>query len=564
MTSPATAFPEIGDRSEDLETAAASRLTAEQLTRALRYAKPEEVAVGQVLFDIGDDSGDLVLCGTAHLEALCPSEAPDCEDVFFSYGPGQFAGELGLLTGQRRGLTIRVTTAGTIHRVDAQSLRLLMKQETELSDLFLRTFLARRRLLRLATEQTLRVVGDADSATGMALRTFLARQGVPYSWVPEDSAEGEEIRSATGMAPADLPIALVGRDVLPRVTPGSLSERLNLAYRRTGRGTSDLVVVGAGPAGLAAAVYGASEGLETVLLDAVATGGQAATSARIENYLGFPFGLSGADLAARAAVQALKFGAHIASPCPVVALDTNRDTHVLTLVDGTRIRTRAVVIATGAAYRALPVDRWAELTGNGIYYAATDLEAQSVAGRPVVVVGGANSAGQAALHLARHAAGVTLVLRGADLGARMSSYLVDRIVSDPRITVRTGTEVTGLHGDSRLDGVSLTERGGGTRRIPCAGLFCFIGAEPATGWLTHVARDDKGFIPTDRALTPAMLGPSWESLGRAPLPFETSVPGVFAAGDVRTESMKRVAAATGDGASAVRSVHQYLALVTRP
>ncbi|MCX5182886.1 cyclic nucleotide-binding domain-containing thioredoxin-disulfide reductase [Streptomyces sp. NBC_00268] len=559
----ATSFPEIGDRSEDLATTAASRLTEEQLARALHYATSEEVAAGQVLFDIGDDSGDLVLCGTAHLEALCPSDTPDCEDVFFTYGPGQFAGELGLLTGQRRGLTIRVTTSGTIHRVDAQSLRLLMKQETELSDLFLRTFLARRRLLRLATEQTLRVVGDAESATGMALRTFLARQGVPYSWVLEDSTEGEEIRSATDMTTTDLPFALIGRDVLPRVTPGSLSERLNLAYRRTGRGTSDLVVVGAGPAGLAAAVYGASEGLETVLLDAVATGGQAATSARIENYLGFPFGLSGADLAARAAVQALKFGAYIASPCPVVALQTDRDAHVITLADGTHIRTRAVVLATGASYRALPVDRWAELTGNGIYYAATDLEAQSVAGRPVAVVGGANSAGQAALHLARHAAGVTLVLRGGELGARMSSYLVDRIRSDPRITVRTGTEVTELHGGPRLDGVSLTERGSQTQRIPCTGLFCFIGAEPATGWLTHVALDETGFIPTDRALTSAMLGPLWEGLGRTPLPYETSVPGIFAAGDVRTESMKRVAAATGDGASAVRSVHQYLALTSQ-
>jgi thioredoxin reductase (NADPH) len=558
----ATSFPEIGDRSDELATIAASRLTEEQLTRALHYARPEEVAAGEVLFDIGDDSGDLVLCGTARLEALCPSEAPDCEDVFFTYGPGQFVGELSLLTGQRRGLTVRATAAGTIHRVDARSFRLLMKQETELSDLFLRTFLARRRLLRLATEQTLRVVGDADTSTGMALRSFLARQGVPYSWVPQESAEGEEIRSAADMSPADLPIALIGRDVLPQVTPGSLSERLNLAYRRTGGGTSDLVVVGAGPAGLAAAVYGASEGLETVLLDAVATGGQAATSVRIENYLGFPFGLSGADLAARAAVQALKFGAHIASPCPVVALRTDRDTHVITLADGTSIRTRAVVLATGAAYRALPVDRWTELTGNGIYYAATDMEAQSVAGREVMVVGGANSAGQAALHLARHAAGVTLVLRGGDLGARMSSYLVDRIRSDPRVLVRTGTEVTGLHGESRLDGVSLTERGGGTRRIPCAGLFCFIGAAPATDWLTHVALDDKGFVPTDRALTPAMLGPLWQSLGRAPLPYETSAPGIFAAGDVRADSMKRVAAATGDGASAVRSVHQYLALVS--
>ncbi|MCL6670119.1 FAD-dependent oxidoreductase [Streptomyces panaciradicis] len=559
----ATSFPEIGDGAEDLAVAAAPRLTDEQFSSAVRYARREEVAAGQVLFDIGDDSGDLVLCGSARLEALCPAAAADCEDVFFNYGPGQFAGELALLTGQRQTLTVRVSEAGTIHRVNARALRLLMQQETELSDLLLRTFLARRRLLRQATEQTLRLVGDADSAAGMALRTFLARQGVPYAWVEDDSIAADTIRAATGSTTADLPLALIGDDVMPRVSPGSLSERLNLAYRRTGPATADLAVVGAGPAGLAAAVYGASEGLQTVLLDAVATGGQAATSARIENYLGFPFGLSGADLAARAAVQALKFGAQIASPCPVAALETDGGAHTVTLADGTRIRARAVVLATGASYRALPVDRWAELTGNGIYYAATDLEAQPMAGRPVLVVGGANSAGQAALHLARYAADVTLALRGGDLGARMSSYLVDRIVSDPRITVLTRTEVAELHGGTRLEGVTVAERGGGaTRRIPCAGLFCFIGAEPATGWLTHVALDEAGFIPTDRALTPAVRGSRWRDLGREPLPYETSVPGVFAAGDVRAESMKRVAAAAGDGASAVRSVHQYLSLAT--
>ncbi|MET8564536.1 FAD-dependent oxidoreductase [Streptomyces flaveolus] len=558
-----SSFPEIGDRPEVLAAVASLRLDEEQLARAAGYAKREEVAAGQVLFDTGDESGDLVLCGTAALEALRPAEGDRREEIFMTYGPGQFTGELNLLTGQRRSLTIRAARAGTVHRVDARSFRLLMAQETDLSDLFLRAFLARRRLLRQASGQTLRVVGDAESGEGMALRTFLARQGVPYSWLREDSAEGRSALAAAGRTAADLPLALMSGEAMPRVTPGFLSERLNLSYRRTGSGTADLTVVGAGPAGLAAAVYGASEGLETVLLDAVATGGQAATSARIENYLGFPFGLSGADLTARAAVQALKFGAHIASPCAVVELETDGDTHVVTLVDGTRIRTRAVVLATGAAYRSLPLDRWRELTGRGIYYAATDLEAQAVAGRPVTVVGGANSAGQAALHLARHTPAVTLVVRGGDLGAGMSAYLVDRVLSDPRIVVRTGTEVTALHGRERLEGVSLTGRDGAVVRTDCAGLFCFIGAEPATDWLSHVALDEKGFVPTDRELTSGDLGALWREPGRAPLPYETSVPGVFAAGDVRRASMKRVAAAAGDGASAVRSVHQYLALTGR-
>lgn len=556
----ATSFPEIGDRPEDLAALASVRLTEAQLARAVRYAEPEHVADRQVLSDVGDDSGDLLLCGSARLEAVRPSAGRDADQVLMRYGPGQFVGELGLLTGQRRHLRVRVRRPGTVHRVDPPSFRLLMARDTELSDLFLRAFLARRRLLRQATAQTLRVVGDAQSATGMRLRTFLARQGVAHAWLAPTSAEGTALLRAAGPGSTDLPVAVIGSEVLVGVTPGSLSERLDLAYRHSGDGTADLTVVGAGPAGLAAAVHGASEGLRTVLLDAVATGGQAATSARIENYLGFPFGLSGADLTARAAVQALKFGARIASPCSVVGLELGPHEHVVTLSDGERIRTRAVVLATGAAYRALPVDRWTELTGRGIFYAATDMEAQTVAGAPVAVVGGANSAGQAALHLARHAQAVTLVVRGGDLGTRMSAYLVERIMADPRITVLTGTEVTGLHGDERLDAVTLTHRDGAARRVACAGLFCFIGAEPATEWLRGVALDDKGFVRTDLTLSEADLGPRWREEGRRPLPFETSVAGVFAAGDVRASSLKRVAAAAGDGAGAVRSVHQYLAL----
>ncbi|MEV5958652.1 FAD-dependent oxidoreductase [Streptomyces sp. NPDC051987] len=559
----ATSFPEIGDRPDDLATAAEVRLDDGQLARAARYASREEVLAGDVLYQVEDDSVDLFLCETATLEAIIPSSEDGDGHLFMTHGPGQFAGELNLLTGQRRGLTVRVATGGTIHRVEPAAFRRLMAQETELSDLLLRAILARRRLLRQATEQTLRIVGDAGSAAGLAMRTFLDRQGVPHRWLDSGSPQGADAMRSSGLTEEDLPAALSSRVATPRVTPGVLSQQLNLAYRRTGRGSADLTVVGAGPAGLAAAVYGASEGLETVLLDGVAVGGQAATSARIENYLGFPFGLSGADLTARAAVQALKFGVHLASPCGVVGLSTEGRDHVVTLMDGTRIETRAVIVATGAEYRALPLDGWTELTGCGIYYAATDLEAQAVAGRPVAVVGGANSAGQAALHLARYASEVTLVVRGPDLGARMSAYLVERILNDPRITVLAGTEVTELHGRPHLEGVSLTTRaeGTGARRVDCAGLFCFIGARPATTWLGGVVLDSDGFVPTDRQLSPEDLGPRWKELEREPLPYETSVPGVFAAGDVRLASMKRVAAAVGDGASAVRSVHQYLATV---
>jgi len=337
----------------------------------------------------------------------------------------------------------------------------------------------------------------------------------------------------------------------------SFPERLSgLARRPASDKVADLTVIGAGPAGLAAAVYGASEGLRTILLDAVGPGGQAAASARIENYLGFPTGLSGAQLAENAVVQAMKFGAQISTPSEIAALDTDSERLAAVLVDGTRVSSKAVIIATGARYRTLALDGWEKFEGAGIYYAATELEARGCAGQPVTVIGGANSAGQAALFLASSERLVTLVVRGADIAARMSRYLVDRILPDPRIEVRAATEITRLEGRHRLNRITLTHRLSGTEEtLACRGLFCFIGAEPATGWLTRVAVDPNGFVRTDAQLTPADLDGTWAALGRSPLPFETSVPAVFAAGDVRHGSMKRVAAAVGEGASAVSSVH---------
>ncbi|MFD0327244.1 FAD-dependent oxidoreductase [Streptacidiphilus monticola] len=472
------------------------------------------------------------------------------------YGPGQFAGELNHLTGQRRALAVWVATAGTVYRLSADGFRRLMAQEVELSDVFLRAFLARRRLLRYGGGQPLHLVGDPASATGMALRTYLARQGLPFQW---HTAPAEDPHTAT-LTADDLPAAVLGRTVLRQVTPALLGDHLNLTYGEPDEELVDLAVVGAGPG------FGGGRLRRlgrTADRAARRRGhrGQAATSARIENYLGFPFGVSGADLAARAAVQALKFGVRIASPCRVSGLDSGAGEHVLSLADGTRIRSRCVIVATGAEYRALPLAGWRELTGRGIYYAATDLEAQAVQGRPVVVVGGANSAGQAALHLARYASSVDLVVRGGELGARMSAYLVDRVEADPRITVRLRTEVAELHGTHDLEAVTLATAGVvAAQPLPCKGLFCFIGARPATSWLPETARDAAGFLLTDRQLTADADGGAWTGAERAPLPYETSLPGVFAVGDVRADSMKRVAAAVGEGASAVRSVHQYLAL----
>jgi thioredoxin reductase (NADPH) len=306
-------------------------------------------------------------------------------------------------------------------------------------------------------------------------------------------------------------------------------------------------------------VYGASEGLATVLIDAVATGGQAAASSRIENYLGFPSGLSGAELTGRASIQALKFGAELSSPCKAASLDCTGGQLRVVLEDGTDIVARSVIIATGARYRSLPLERWPDFEGAGIYYAATEIEARVCSNQPVTVVGGANSAGQAALYLASRDSAVNLVVRGPDLFSDMSAYLADRLHATPQVTIHTDTEVTALHGDASLSRVTLTNRAtGDVQDAACSGLFCFIGAVPATEWLTRVALDEDGFIRTDTQLLEADLGEIWTHMGRPPLPFETSMPAVFAAGDARSGSMKRVAAAVGEGSSAIRSVHAAL------
>jgi len=308
-------------------------------------------------------------------------------------------------------------------------------------------------------------------------------------------------------------------------------------------------------------VYGASEGLRTLVLEMVAVGGQAGASSRIENYLGFPTGISGGDLTQRATIQAQKFGASLSIPCTAVSLheEAGAGHFVLRLSDGTDVAARAVIVATGARYRRLDAAGLERFESRGVYYAATELEARSCAGSPVVVAGGGNSAGQAALFLAEAGSAVTIVIRRPDLAASMSRYLVDRIEADKRIVVRPSTRIVALEGDQALSGVRISGPGG-EETIASAALFSFIGAEPASEWLSgFAALDDKGFLLTDRSLGREQLNGSWEALGRSALPFETSHPGLFAVGDVRSGSTKRVAAAVGEGSAAVRSVHAYLA-----
>ncbi len=531
-------------------------LTTQQRERLAAYGDVEPVRAGQVLFRAGDPAHDLMLVQSGVVALLRAETSLGPEEAVIEHGAGRFVGELNLLTGQAAYLTCRVGEDGRIVRIRDAAFRRLIAEDPELSEVVLKALLARRELLRDGpAARTVQIVGSGLSAATLALRTYAARQRLPHSWLDSDDQGGRALMDAAALTPADLPAVVTAAGLLRAATPSQLADELHLTYSRSNAEVMDVVVVGGGPAGLSAAVYAASEGLRTLLIDAVAMGGQAAASSRIENYLGFPAGLSGHELTGRAAVQAMKFGARLASPCQAVSLDTAHEQLTVMLADGTAAQARAVIIATGARYRTLPIPRWSDFEGAGIYYAATELEALACQGKPVVVVGGANSAGQAALHLASRDCQVTVVVRGADLRAGMSAYLAERLLADDRISVRTQAEVTGLHGQASLSAVTVHTRGGAAARQPCNGLFCFIGARPATGWVEGLAKDDAGFLLTDVELAADDLAETWRDLGRPPLPFETSMPSVFAVGDVRRGSMKRVAAAVGEGASAVRSVH---------
>jgi thioredoxin reductase (NADPH) len=535
-------------------------LTAEQLAAVARRGTRHVTAAGEVLYRAGDRGYDFIVIETGEVDVLRPAMPDAPETLIATWGAGRFLGELNLLTGQTAIATARVKAPGVVHRVRPTDFRALMAEDADLSDLVLRVLLARRESLRRGEgSRTVQILGSQMSPATHALRTWASRQELPHTWLDFDDPTGQALARVAGLAAADLPAVITPTAVLRRATAGVVADHLGLSFRPDDSHDFDVVVVGAGPAGLAAAVYGASEGLRTMLLDSVAVGGQAAASARIENYLGFPTGLTGIELTARALVQANKFGAHVSSPCDVVALDCHDGQLHVVLASTDVLDTRAVVIATGARYRKLPLEGWSDYESAGIFYAATEIEARACAGQRVAVVGGANAAGQAALFLAQGSREVDLVVRGADLSAGMSHYLVDRVLANPSIAVHAGTQVTALHGGDILRAVTLTSSTGVSAEIACRALFCFIGAQPATDWLPGVAVDRDGFVRTDRDLTSHDLSATWDLLGRTPFPYETSVPGVFAAGDVRSGSMKRVAAAVGEGASAIRSVHLALA-----
>jgi thioredoxin reductase (NADPH) len=516
------------------------------------------IAAGEYLYREGDTSYDFFVVVSGAVDIVVHSDGE--ERVITRHGARRFLGELNMLSGLRVFVSAQVVEPGEVIVVPIADLRRVLANEPGLGDVILAAFMARREVLLTEASATIRVVGSRFSPESQRLREFLARLRVPHQWMdPDHDPDVDRLLREVSITPAELPVVIVLGTVLRQPTPGELGEYLGLTVGNVPDRCFDLVIVGGGPAGLAAAVYGASEGLRTLGVDSVAPGGQAGASSRIDNYLGFPTGISGSDLTQRALVQAEKFGAHLTAPCAATSLREQAGHLVIGLSDGTEVAGRAVIVATGARYRRLDVDRLADFEGKGVYYAATPIEARECDASPVVVVGGGNSAGQAAMFLAESGSPVTVVIRGPDLNANMSRYLVDRIAAHKRIDVRVNSQIAGIDGDETLSSVRVAGKDGDTT-LGCAGLFSFIGADPASEWLSGCAAlDENGFVLTDRSLRKEHLDGRWDALGRRPLPFETSHPGLFAVGDLRSGSTKRVAASVGEGSAAVRSVHEYLA-----
>jgi thioredoxin reductase (NADPH) len=533
-------------------------LSRVQLDVLHRYGTEEAVVEGEVLFADGDETYDLIVVLEGEVEIIEHYGHAD-EEVIAAYGPGEFLGEKGLLTGQRAFLTAAVSVAGRILRIPVVQVPVIMTQELDLSEIILRAFLVRHaRLTHRGSGLTL--VGSRFDANTRRLLEVLARNRISSRWLElERSPEAEAMLVELDVPVDDLPIVVVpGGQVLRNPGSRELLDALGLVTgdARDSSDRCDLLVIGGGPAGLAAAMYSASEGMTTILAEDTALGGQAGTSSRIENYLGFPAGLSGEELAARAELQARKFGVRFRLASRAAALSSGGDSHQVRFEDGAVVTAASVIIASGARYNRLPLDRLTAFEGVGVYYAATQMEAQACTGGPVVIVGGGNSAGQAALFLARTCTEIHIVIRGESLASSMSRYLIDQIERHPHIRVAPRTEVVGLVGERELEGVVLHDHEREESwTLPACALFVFIGAKPSTEWLDgQLAEDEDGFL-----LTGTDVPSSYRDEGElAPLFLETSRKGIFCVGDVRSRSVKRAATAIGEGSMAVRLVFERL------
>jgi thioredoxin reductase (NADPH) len=535
------------------------KLTPEQISRIAAYGRMRSVQPGEVLIEQGDTSVPFFVVITAEVEIVRPFDAH--ETLVTVHGYSEFTGEVNMLSGRRSFFRARVTKPGKVIELGHQQMLTLVQTDAELSDILMRAFILRRVELIAAGVGDIILIGSTHSASTLRIKEFLMRNGHPYSYIDlEHDPEVQNLLDSFQVSASEIPVLICrGQVVLRNPANQQIADCLGFNESIDQTQVRDLVVIGAGPSGLAAAVYGASEGLDVMVLETGSPGGQAGSSSRIENYLGFPTGISGQDLAGRAYVQAQKFGAHILI-AKATRLICDRRPYIIELENGARISTRTIVIATGAQYRKLPLESLSRFEGAGVYHGATFMEAQLCGGEEVIVVGGGNSAGQAAVFLAQTTKHVYMLVRSSGLAATMSRYLIRRIENSPTITLRPQTEIVDVEGGNHLDSVYWrNSQTGQTEKHQISHVFVMTGADPNTRWLDGcIALDDKGFIKTGPDLSTENLSAAGLPLMRQPYLLETSLPGVFAVGDVRGGSIKRVASAVGEGSIAITFVHQVL------
>ncbi|MEO0982390.1 MAG: FAD-dependent oxidoreductase [Pseudomonadota bacterium] len=537
-----------------------------QIEQLKAYGEVRSHPAGAPLFQEGDRRVDCMVVLSGQLD-INVADRGDTRRVGWME-PGQFAGDLAVLTGQAALAAATMAKAGDVLHIPHARFQRLLVENSELSDIFVRAFTARRGWAQSSGHASVMVIGDRRDRSVFAIRDLLAKHGVPHAWIDADADPlAERVMATQGFTQDDLPIVARGASSFFRKpTVSEISDALGLDLLPDGA-CADVIVVGAGPGGLAASVYAASEGLTVLTLDTDGPGGQAGTSSKIENYLGFPMGVSGRELAERAAIQAQKFGVRIAAPAKAAALNRKDEDYCLQLADGRSFLARAVVIATGAQYRKLPIENLERFEGRGVYYGATPMEAQLCAGSSVAIVGAGNSAGQGAVFLAQTAKEVHVLYRRPDIRETMSEYLVRRLEEAPNIHLHPSTEISRFVGSERaadpdedfLNRIEITKDGASAGALDTPFAFLFVGAAPFTRWLPEeIASDDKGFLKTGPDLANLDLVKAGWRLDRMPTRFETSWPRVYAVGDVRTGSVKRVASAVGEGSVVVSDVHRAL------
>src|SRR5881398_2359904 len=548
--------PSSGPRAEHIYPT----LTPAQLGRIAAHGRRGRVEAGEVLVQAGEQTARLFVVVAGRIDVVRPSAAG--EEVVVAFGPGMFTGEVTMLSGRPGLAQIRAGAAGEVIEVGRDELLALIQSDGELSEILMRAFILRRVELIARGISDVVVLGSAHCQGTLRIRAFLTRNGHPHTMLDLDRHAGvQELLDRFHVSAADVPVVITcGEVVLRNPSNQQIADALGFNDAIDQTQVRDLVIVGAGPSGLAAAVYGASEGLDVLVVESTAPGGQAGSSSRIENYLGFPMGISGQELAGRAYTQAEKFGAQVIIGKVATRLACDRKPYALELGDGQRLPARSVIIASGAEYRRLPIDNLPQFEGAGVYYAATFMEAQLCADEEVIIVGAGNSAGQAAVFLAQGAKRVHMLIRSEGLADTMSRYLISRIEDHPRIVRHVHAEIVNLEGNGHLERVGWRDKQSG--RIETHGIrhvFAMTGAAPSTRWLGGcLALDAKGFIKTGPDLSPDDLAVARWPLARPPHLLETSLPGVFAIGDVRARSLKRVASAVGEGSIAIAAVHQVL------